>query len=62
MELCSYPIHLSRKYKRMTDAPIPINQDQHPTQDFPSYLTKDVPYHPHVGIVFLGGHSMFRLI
>ena len=45
----------------MADAPVPVDQDQHQTQDFPSYLTKGVPYHPHGSTVFLGGHSMFQL-
>jgi hypothetical protein len=41
--------------------PIPSDQNQHRTQDFPSYIAKGIPYHPHGCTVFLDGHSMFQL-
>jgi hypothetical protein len=44
------------EYKSMADAP-----SLSPNIDFPSYLAKGVPYHPHGHTIFMGGSSMFQL-
>jgi hypothetical protein len=41
------PRSLSKNIGTITDASVHNDQNQHPTQDFPNYLAKGVPYHPH---------------
>jgi hypothetical protein len=51
------PISLSENIRAISDASVPNDQNQYPTQDFHDCLAKDVLYHPHGCTVFPGDLS-----
>jgi hypothetical protein len=53
-------VTLSENIGAITDISVPNDQNQHSIQDFPNYLAKSVPYHPHGCTVFPGDLSTNR--